>query len=54
MLCTRCKKEHDEDTKMCAPCKEQKKINNRKYCAKHTEKIRERDRKRREKDLENI
>ncbi|AGE55401.1 hypothetical protein PBCVMA1E_632L [Paramecium bursaria Chlorella virus MA1E] len=54
MLCTRCKKEHNENTKMCAPCKEQKKINNRKYCTNNAEKIKERGRKRRAEESEKI
>ncbi|AGE51590.1 hypothetical protein PBCVCvsA1_541L [Paramecium bursaria Chlorella virus CvsA1] len=62
MLCSRCKREHNEDTKWCESCKEKKrrqyaenseKINEqqRKKYAENPEKFKERDRKR-EKDPE--
>ena len=57
MLCTRCKKEHNENTKMCESCKEKKRLRrekdpekhkeyDRKRRAENPEKFRERDRKR--------
>jgi hypothetical protein len=49
MICTRCKKEHNEDTKWCEPCKVKSREKDKKRREKYPEKMKEKERTRREK-----